>query len=370
MAPDWGTAPWRIDARVPRVALPERCDVAVVGAGFAGLSSAYHLARRGTGVVVLEASLIGAGASGRTGGIVLEGTAAGELQGAERCMDSLGEIVGEAGIDCDLRLPGCWELSHRDDATCRPGWPDAGKRLCASDAVAGGTLDPGALLSGLARRALERGAAIVEGARVNRIELGAGVTFWSAGRRLHADRAVLALNAYTVPLLDLPAEIHPALTLALCTAALAPDALRKIGLDERPFYTVDLPYLWGRAHPRGGLVLGAGLVFPAGRDVTRVGLRDPEAAAALERLEARVRSFHPVLSRIAIERRWGGPIAFRSDRAPVLGRHPSCAQVIVTGAFAGHGVALAVHVGKLVADALTNGSPLPPWGAVDQEKAD
>src|SRR5262249_25874075 len=77
MAERWGRPPWRVDAVPPAMPLPARCDVAVVGGGFTGLSAAYHLARRGARVVLLEASTVGAGASGRTGGIVLEGTAAG-----------------------------------------------------------------------------------------------------------------------------------------------------------------------------------------------------------------------------------------------------------------------------------------------------
>src|ERR1700688_4421888 len=54
-------------------ALPERADVAVIGAGFTGLSAARTLARRGAKVAVLEANTIGWGASSRNGGMVLTG---------------------------------------------------------------------------------------------------------------------------------------------------------------------------------------------------------------------------------------------------------------------------------------------------------
>src|SRR5258707_499733 len=75
--------------------------------------------------IVLEASALGAGASGRTGGIVLEGTAAGPLDGVEHCLDALAGVVAEARIDCDLTLPGCWELVHRDaPGALRPFWRD------------------------------------------------------------------------------------------------------------------------------------------------------------------------------------------------------------------------------------------------------
>src|SRR4029450_11041878 len=113
----WGRPPWRVDLSPPAAPLPARCDVVVVGGGFTGLSAAYHLARRGARVAVLEAAPAGPGASGRTGGIVLEGTAAGPLDGVDRCLVALAAVVEEADIECDLRLPGCRELEHR----ARPG---------------------------------------------------------------------------------------------------------------------------------------------------------------------------------------------------------------------------------------------------------
>ena len=53
--------------------LPAACDVAIVGAGYTGLSTALHLAERGFGVVVLEAVEIGYGAAGRSTGLVNAG---------------------------------------------------------------------------------------------------------------------------------------------------------------------------------------------------------------------------------------------------------------------------------------------------------
>jgi len=104
-------------------------------------------------------------------------------------------------------------------------------------------------------------------------------------------------------------------------------------------------------------------VFPNGDDVRTVGVDHPEVIAGFQRLEQRIHGFHPKLAGVSFDAKWGGPIAFREDRAPILGRLPGAPSVIVTGAYAGHGVALSVKVGKLVADAITNGSPLPAWGA-------
>src|SRR5262249_34411094 len=119
MSAPWGTPPWTVDVAVPVVPPPSTVDVAIVGAGFAGLATAYELARRGVPVAVFEAGRIGAGASGRTGAIALEGTAAGLLEDADTCLAALARIARETAPDCDLRLDGCWEIAHGE----QPGTP-------------------------------------------------------------------------------------------------------------------------------------------------------------------------------------------------------------------------------------------------------
>lgn len=76
----WGAPPWR-DV-LPRIATniaasPDFAEVAIVGGGFTGMSAAIHLARGGRRAVVFDSARIGEGASGRTGGLVLEGIATG-----------------------------------------------------------------------------------------------------------------------------------------------------------------------------------------------------------------------------------------------------------------------------------------------------
>jgi gamma-glutamylputrescine oxidase len=364
-APAWGAPPWRVDVAPARVPPPSRCDVAVIGGGFTGLSSAYHLARRGARVAVLEAATLGAGASGRTGGIVLEGTAAGPLEGVERCLEAMAGVVETAAIDCDLRLPGCLELEHRaQPGRLGPFWRDGETWLCVSDTVSGGTVDPGALVTGLARAAAEAGATLHEHAAVAAVEASRLVEVHSEQGTVLADQVVLALNAYTSTLLDLPVRLDAALTLGVCTAPLEPAAGAALGLvGGLPFYTIDLPYLWGRPLRDGRLVLGAGLVMAGGRLISNVAL-EPEGSPSLARLADRIRGFHPALRDLTLRDRWGGPIAFTSTRKPVLGRMPGSPRIVVTGGCAGHGIALGVRMGQLVAAAVLDGEPLPAWGAL------
>src|SRR5262249_39676521 len=81
--------------------------------------------------------------------------------------------VARERIACELRLGGCWELTHRRESDSRGRlWRDGDAWLYISDTVPGGTVDPGALVSGLGRAARDAGASLHEDARVLRIEPG------------------------------------------------------------------------------------------------------------------------------------------------------------------------------------------------------
>jgi gamma-glutamylputrescine oxidase len=359
MAEPWGRPPWHVDVAIPETPLPTHVDVAVVGAGFAGLATAYELGRRRLDVAVFEAERIGAGASGHSGAIALEGTAVGLLEDADHCLESLARITRDAGIDCDLRLDGCWEVEHRRDGP----WRDGDASLGIADTVPGGTIDAGAVLGGLARAVLSAGGEIHETSRVEHLELGSRRVLRTARGDVVAEQIVVATNAYLPMLLALPIDLRPALTLALATAPL--DDATRVALGLRlPFYTVDLPYLWGRMLADGRAVFGSGLVFPPGQDVRETRADGEEARAIFGRLEARVRAFHPTLAEVAIERRWGGPISFVPSRAPIVATHPEDPRVVVTGGCAGHGVALSFRLGELIAEHLTNDRHLPAWGKI------
>jgi len=145
------------------------------------------------------------------------------------------------------------------------------------------------------------------------------------------------------------------LTLAVCTQTVEARVIREIGLQAvSAFYTVDLPYLWGRKTPDGRLIFGAGLVSGLHKDV-----RSEEAARAFASLTARVRALHPALSSVDFTHCWCGSVAFRPDRAPIIRTAPRDGRIVLTGAYAGHGVALSIRVGQLVADYIALGTPLP-----------
>lgn len=405
---DWGKTPWTIAFRAKSGRLPEKVDVAIVGGGFTGLAAAAMVKRLAPekSVLVLEAERVGNGASGRTGGMVLAETAAGNLPGLGDVLKGYREVLRKLGVGADLELPGVWELARgprsMEGKTVHAmerspiEWNDLGK-LQAVKKVAGGSVNPGKVVAGLARAAEDAGAQIAEHTAVEKLEFTHPVRLHvhrgRAGSRgverkiIAAEQVLIATNAGSVELGEElfagrePAE--PKLTFALATARLSKKQLREIGLgSRRPFYTVDLPYLWGRLLGDGRLIFGSGLVPGWGESMReesrkkkavkfskdklwsgleKVDVRTGEAAERLASLEKRVRGLHPALEKVGVTHRWGGPILITREFLPVFRRHPRSAHVIVAGGYSGHGVALSVYLGKWAAEHLLGRRELPHW---------
>src|SRR6202162_756583 len=200
--------------------LPERIDVAVIGAGFTGLSAARTLAQRGATVAVLEAETIGWGASSRNGGMVLTGLKLGvnkliAMYGRERTqrmyaaslasIDCVEQIVREEAIDCNFSRCGHLEVAckqkHFDDYarqaeviarefkhSLRVIQKNELSSEIGSSIYYGGMVDevsaganPARYVAGLARAAANAGAEIFEHTQVQRVGRGAhgGEPGWS-----------------------------------------------------------------------------------------------------------------------------------------------------------------------------------------------
>jgi len=381
-----------VDFRPAPGPLPDRVDFAIVGGGFTGLSAAAWLGRLAPGksVLVLEASALGEGASGRTGGLSLGDTAAGPLPGLGDVLAGYEKILGTLGIDGGLELPGVYELGRSDPAEDSPiCWSDSGD-LKVVRTVPGGAVDPGKVVAGLARAAEKAGAHLIEHAEVQAVECSnppcLQVRRQVRGRiqqkKIRASEILLAVNAFSLELSGLRGSTQPKLTLAMATAPVSAAQLQAIGLSSRrPFYTVDLPYLWGRLLDSNGIVFGAGLVpapttiaslfgKPAGKrspryaapNLYRLDVRKGEAAQSFRWLEDRVHHLHPALESVHITHRWAGPILFTEGMRPVFRRHPRSRNVMVLAGYNGHGVALSVYLGQWAAEVLLECRSLPLWG--------
>ena len=369
----WGTPPWRIDFTPSERPLPSAADFAVIGAGFSGLAAAawLRLLAPEKSVVVLEAGRIGHGASGRTGGMALDGAAADDLLGLEDVLGGVRKILDKLEVECDLSLPGAWEIARRGSSKESPiSWTDSGALRVVNE-VPGGTLDPGKLVSGLARAGERLGAIIAENRPVERVEWSDQAEIHFAGGRLRARKVLFATNALSLGLSGLEESTVPKLTLATLTAPLSEKQLEDIGLAQRkPFYTVDFPYLWGRVCNDNSLVLGAGLLdAPESDNLEEVDIAAPEGSRMFASFEGRVRRLHPALKECRFTHHWGGPILFREGWRPVFAEHPASANGIVLGAYAGHGVALSSFLGAWAAEALLGQRSLPEWGRIMAKRA-
>ena len=403
----WGKSPWTVALRPRRQPFPSRADFVVVGGGFAGLSASVHLRRfaPAKSVLLLEAGRLGDGASGRTGGMALDETAAGKLPGTARVLADYGKILRSLHVEADLSLTGAWEIGRGRASPSLEGkahrltfkknspicWTDSG-HLRVVRKVPGGTVDPGKVIAGLARSAEKSGVHILEHAEVRAIDFA--IDFGSpvrlrvqvkAGRKtrrhvLLAKRVLLATNAGALDIAAAPSSAEPKLTFAIATAALTPAQVAALGMSSgRPFYTVDLPYLWGRRFAGNRLIFGSGLFPSFEKSIRRhpaaasrqknlwSGLEDfdvrtGDPAVRLRALEQRVRGLHPVLKRVRVTHKWCGPILITPDWHPIFRRHPKSPDLIVLGGFSGHGVALSVFLGRWAAQAMVKKRPLPSWG--------
>jgi glycine/D-amino acid oxidase-like deaminating enzyme len=363
----WGEPPWKIEFRPSSRPVPEEVEVAIVGGGFTGLAAAAWLRRIAPTktVAVFEAQSIGSGASGRTGGMVLGETAAGDLPGLGDVLAGFSSAVRDLAIDCDLHLPGAWEIGRSDHLPNSPiFWRDSGDLRVTSE-IPGGIIDPGKLVSGLARAAEQSGALILENAHVEDIRFTDSLLLRVREREVRASHAILATNAFSLELTGLVKRTEPKLTLAVATAPLKSADLELLGLASgQPFYTVDLPYLWGRILYTGGVIFGGGIIEVNNwRDLEALDISAGKPAELIAKVECRVRSLHPSLRSASFSHWWGGPVIFGNNWAgrPVFKPHPNLPNTIVIGAYSGHGVALSVYLGCWAAEVIIGRKALPSW---------
>lgn len=343
------TGPWLAPAPPQLARLPARAEYAVIGAGVTGLSCALALAQAGRHVVVLERAF-GQGAACRSGGIVIGDTLVGPAQGFDGCEFALRDWALQHVIAGGVDWSGCVELARDPRLVRSPiNWADEG-RLRVSRIVPGGTLDPSALIERLAAQAVACGASFVNDAQV--VHLGNEVNTIAVETTtgcVVADRVLVAADATAI---DHDFDPWPVrfLTVAIEIEQPGDDRLDAIGWrDRRPFYTNDLPLLWGRVVPGGGVLIGRELI-----DFATIGPATIERSvvAARDRLLARARGLHASFESVELKRVWAGPIARSDEGIPGLADDPRVRGALWAGGYGGHGLAAAFRLGALAAHRL------------------
>jgi glycine/D-amino acid oxidase-like deaminating enzyme len=316
-------------------------------------------------IVLVEAAQIGAGASGRSGGMTLAETAGGDLPGLGDVLLGFGEILKELGIDCDFQQTGAWEVGRSGGRRkSEISWQDSGRLRVVSE-VPGGTVDAGKLLRGLARAATKTGVSLVERCAVSALRHGKRIRVVTNNGTISAAQVLVATNAQSLELAGLQDKAIPKLTMGVATEPLSDQTVRKIGMESRrPFYTVDLPYLWGRLMRDNRAIFGSGLVTVKNwEELHTLDVRTGRSEELLETLKRRVRGLHPALKNVKFRAAWGGPILLTDRARPIFG-YGQRKNVMHLCGYDGHGVALSVYLGRWAAEAMVGGRELPHWNRI------
>lgn len=369
-----------------------RADVVIVGGGFTGLWTALELSARDPSldIVLLEAEVVGHGASGRNGGFVDPSLTHGIHNGLAHFPDEIDELVrlgaenlaamtsfvAEHGIDCHLDLVGTidvatqpWQLAEIE--TALEAYDRAGERVELLDAErvrkeidsptyvgglyradGGGTVDPGALVRGLARVTIERGVRVHERSPVVDIAAaGAAASVTTSAGTVTADRVVLATNAYSHQVMRRTRHwFVPVYDYVLVTEPLDAQQLGRIGWRGRQgvadaanqfhYYrlTSDDRILWG----------GYDAIYRFGGPV---GTRQDHRKATYDLLARHFRRTFPQLADVAFDRWWGGPIATTTRFTMTFGEELGGRVVWALG-YTGLGIAATRFAATVLADRL------------------
>ncbi|MHA7685532.1 NAD(P)/FAD-dependent oxidoreductase [Cupriavidus sp. PET2-C1] len=367
-------------------------DVVIVGAGFAGLSAALELARRGAKVIVLEREFAGFGASGRNagylgGGVALEYDLFLKDIGKERAKeivryyeDAVPFVEGKLkahGIDCDYNPSGLIragihpsqeekvregvrasaefgiQSEFLDQAQMRArGIPPA--FLFGEYTPRGGTLHPGKYVMGLRRAALRAGVRIYENTPLLSYTEGSVIQVKTPRGSASAPVLMLATNAYTPQLGLLADKVVPLRVSAIETEPLSAVQLKSLGWGRREgIMTAHFVMESHRLTAHNTLVVTTKrLRYPYGSKTPNV----PDYDQYRE-LRGALHDRFPTLKNLAVRACWSGYISFAGDALPVVGKTGGHQNIYYSAGCSGHGVAAQSMVGHMIGQQIHGAEP-------------
>jgi gamma-glutamylputrescine oxidase len=363
-----------------------QCDVAVVGAGLAGLSAALELRERGHSVVLLEAREVGFGASGRNGGQAIHGLACDQatveaqlgMADAKRVWDMsiealtlLRQRMARHGIECDWqdgylslatspgkakallawseRMAGVYGYPMASiAATDLPRWIDSARFCAGVHDPKSGHLHPLKYTLGLAQAARAAGVQLHENTPVTALVQGARPQLRTPQGQVSARQVLLAGNVYLQGLVPALAQrIMPVGTYIACSETLPETLANSLIPGRQAVCDTNFVLDYFRTTLDNRMLYGG-----------RVSYSTTTPRDLRQAMQQRMLGTFPQLKGHAVEYAWGGFVDISMNRAPDFGRlpppgHAGAANVYYLQGFSGHGLALTGLAGRLVAEAIS-----------------
>ena len=364
-------------------------DVCIVGAGYSGLWTAYELlsASPELNVVIIDAKYPGYGASGRNGGAVIPringsrefwgsikgkaGTMALEKALVE-AVDHVGHVIAQENIDCGYTKNGMLELARtplelqrlvealQEDRRYGHGpaeirmlsKSETASRISAEGVIGAkltvnaACIQPAALVLGLTKAVIQKGARIYYNTPVTSIESFLATT---TRGKVHADIIVCAAEAYTQSIATERNKITPVHTSMLVTEKLSEEVFAQIGWGDREVVLAEHPFLHLQRTRDGRITIGGDdnrLTYKYGSVPCTDGPAEDKVFATYR--EELVRLF-PALANVKIEHSWQGVFGARRDWAPAVGLNKKTGIAWI-GGYVGEGLAASNLASRTLTD--------------------
>ncbi|MEM6372627.1 MAG: FAD-dependent oxidoreductase [Pseudomonadota bacterium] len=364
------------------------CDVVVVGAGFTGLSAAYHLACSGASVVVLDANAVGWGASGRNGGFCCLGGGkisdvsldkryghAARLawrQAEKAAVDLVDTLITDLGLEVDRHSTGETCLAHRpsvarafeqDLLAVRENYGVDAKILSRGALATAGmagpfhgamtipvgfALNPRKYVAGICSAAKGAGVRVFEHSAVTDV-LADGVL--TRQGKVKADRVIIATNGYSSE--DVPRAMAgrymPTQSTVIVTRPLSEaEKLAQGWTTQQMCYDSRHMLHYFRLMPDDRFLFGMrGGLFSSPRTERH----------ARARVVRDFRRLFPAWADVDIPFAWSGMVCLARNLVPFAGQLDERSNVLAGFAYHGNGVAMGTFTGKLLADLALGHAP-------------
>ncbi|WFP78977.1 FAD-dependent oxidoreductase [Mesorhizobium sp. WSM4906] len=377
---------WMKNAKFPpaqRLKQDERCDVAVVGAGIAGVSVAYELALAGRKVVLVDRGPLLGGMTSRTTAHLApicddglselvrvrgEELGRGFQESQAAAVDRIEQHVRDLGINCDFRrldgflFPAAWMDEEEAGKTCEEEYEAAGKVGATAEHGKGvplkghesapvlrypnqATFHPLKYLQALLADFEKRGGKVFADSAVVEVEEGEqGVRLRvEGGGTIMAKSAVFATNSPINTVVAIHSKMAPYRTYAMAFE------LPKGSLPDALYWDMDDPYYYVRLHPGAAEI---DYLIAGGRD-HKSGEAD-DGDARFDALKAWIRALVPGLEDETA--RWSGQVLNTVDYCGFIGRSPGSHNVFISTGDSGQGMTHGALAGLLIRDLIVKGS--------------